>query len=76
MSEIEWLDVFGDNLREMLQEAKMTQSDLACEADLSVSNISRYIGKQQLPSLKAIINISYALGCNVSDLIDFGEKID
>lgn len=75
MSELEWIDIFGDNLAEMLDEARMTQRDLADAAGLSESSISRYINKEMAPSFKAIINISYALDCSVDDLIDFGDMI-
>lgn len=76
MSELEWLDIFGDNLAEMLEYANMSQRDLADEAGLSESTISNYINKRKIPSLRAIINIAYALDCDLTDLIDFGDKID
>lgn len=76
MSELQWLDIFADNLRDMLKEAKMTQKELAYESGLSKSSISKYILKQQIPNLRAIINISYALNCDVSELIDFGDRIE
>ena len=76
MSEITWMDIFGDNLRDMLKEANMTQRELAEEACLAESTISEYINKQKTPGLKSIINISYALDCSMDDLIDFGDTID
>lgn len=75
MSEIEWIDIFGDNLDEMLYEANMTQRELADAAGLSESAISQYIHKQKAPGFKAIINIAYALDCSIDDLIDFGDRI-
>lgn len=75
MSELEWLDIFGDNLRDMLEDANMTQRDLADEAGLSESAISQYIHKQKIPSLKSIINIAYALDCSMDELIDFGSRL-
>lgn len=75
MSELDWLDTFGDNLADMLYGARMTQSELADETGLSEATISKYINKIQLPGIKAIINIAYALDCDVADLIDFGDKI-
>ena len=76
MSELEWLDIFGDNLRDMLIDAHMSQRELAEISCLAESTISSYIHKQKKPSLKSIINISYALDCDVSELIDFGDKIE
>lgn len=75
MTELEWMDIFGDNLKSLLEESKMTQIELAEEAGIDKSVISRFIKKERIPSLKSIINIAYALDCNVSELIDFGDKI-
>ena len=61
MSEQEWLDIFADNLLDMLNEANMTQRDLADETGLSEAAISQYIHKRKIPGVRAIINISYAL---------------
>ena len=75
MSEFEWLDIFGDNLKSMLAGAGMTQNDLAIETGISKGAISSYINKQKTPTIKSIINIAYALDCSIDDLIDFGECI-
>lgn len=75
MTEVEWLDIFGDNLKSMLEHANMTQIELAEYSGLSKAAISRYINKERIPSLRAIINISYALECDVGELIDFDEPI-
>jgi transcriptional regulator with XRE-family HTH domain len=75
MTETEWLESFGDNLGSMLYEAKMTQKELAAAAGLSEASISSYLNKRKLPSIKAIVNISYALDCDFADLIDFGDMI-
>lgn len=75
MSEIEWLDIFADNLVERLSDANMTQKELAEEAMLAESTISQYIHKVKTPGLRAIINIAYALDCSIEDLIDFGAMI-
>ena len=75
MSELEWLDIFGDNLREMLLETNMTQGELANETGLTEAAISNYINKKRVPTLRAIVNIAYALGCDTDELIDFGDTI-
>lgn len=75
MTEAEWLDIFSDNLIDILNEQGYSQEELAYETNLSQSTISKYINKKQMPSLKAIINIAYALDCSIDELIDFGEKI-
>lgn len=75
MTELEWMDIFGDNLKEILKEANMSQNDLARKTGIERSTISRYVNKICMPSLKSVINISHALNCDLSDLIDFGDKV-
>ena len=75
MSEVEWIEIFGDNLASLLDDARMTQRELADETGLSDSTISRYLNKQMAPSFKAIINISYALDVSIDELMDFGDRI-
>lgn len=76
MTEVEWLDIFANNLVEMLEDANMSQRELADIAGLSEGAVSGYINKRKIPSLRAIINIAYALDCSVEDLIDFGDVIE
>ena len=76
MTEIEWLNSFANNLMRMLYECKLTQKDLADMTGLSEATISKYIRRQQMPGIKAIVNIAYAIGCNTDDLIDFGDTIN
>lgn len=76
LSEIQWLRMFGDNLRYLLDEYHMTQKDLAEMTGLSEGTISKYINRTQMPTVRAIINISYALDESVDDLVDFGERIE
>lgn len=71
-----WIDTFGDNLTELLEERDMTQLELARDSGLSVGSINAYIHKQSPPGIKAIINIAYALDIDVGELIDFGDCID
>ena len=52
MTELEWMKVFGDNLRDILKEYGMTQKDLAEEAGLTEAAISYYIHGQKIPSMK------------------------
>lgn len=75
MSEVEWLEIFGDNLLDMLDEANMTQRELADATGLSESTISKYIHKQAVPGVKALVNIANVLNCSMDDLIDFGDRI-
>lgn len=75
MTELDWLDAFGDNLAEMLFERGMTQQELANRTGLAKSTISDYIHKVKLPGIRAIVNIAYALDMDVNELVDFGDTI-
>jgi transcriptional regulator with XRE-family HTH domain len=72
----EWIDIFGDNLAEILEEKGMSQYDLANDANLSPGSVSAYINKQSPPGIKAIINIAYSLDMDVDELVDFGDRIE
>ena len=75
MTEHRWLDLFCDNLIARMSEYHMTQSELAELSGLSEGTISKYMHKTQIPSVRAVVNISYALNCTVDELVDFGSKI-
>lgn len=76
MSEVEWMRIFAGNLRSWMDELRITQSELAEEANLAESTISNYINQVKMPSVRSVINLAYALDCTVSDLIDFGDMIE
>lgn len=75
MSELEWLDIFAGNLAEILWEIGMTQKELAELTGLSEGTISKYLTRQQMPGVKALVNIGYALNIDLNELIDFGDRI-
>lgn len=76
MSEVEWMDIFGDNLVDLLKEARMTQHELAEAAGLTDAAISNYINKRRMPNVKALINISEALDVSLDELMFFGDTIE
>lgn len=76
MTQIEWKEIFGSNLSEILEEKGMSQSQLAKDAGLSKSRINDYINGHATPTIFAIINIAYALDMDINDLVDFDERID
>lgn len=76
MTELDWLDAFGDNLVYMMKSSNVTQRELSYFTGLSESAISSYINKRKIPGIKAIINIADALECTVSELIDYGDRIE
>ena len=75
MSELEWLDIFGDNLVSLLKDARMSQRELADAAGLSEATISSYIRKRKMPSIRAVVNIAYVFGISMDELIDFGDMV-
>ncbi len=76
MTQREWQNIFADNLESILIEKGMNQSQLARDADLSVSRISDYVNKRAVPSVFAIINMAYALDMSIDELVDFDERVD
>lgn len=76
MSKIEWMEMFGDNLKSLLDEKKISQQGFAQELGISESTVSNYILGKRMPDVRMILKISYILDCDLYDLIDFGEMID
>lgn len=76
MSEQEWLDIFADNLRDIMEEKRVSQHELSRDTGIAQSTISRYLTKRQMPGVKAIVNIAYALDCDFDELMDFGDMIE
>lgn len=75
MSEYEFMDIFGDNLRDSLIVARMSQNELARRSGISKITISRYVNKQRFPTLKNLINIAVALHCRLDDLVPAYDHI-
>ena len=75
MSETEWMQIFGDNLRDMLEEARMSQSELADEIGVTQSTVNRYIHGLAMPSVKSLVNICHVLDATLDDILYFGDKI-
>ena len=76
MSQQEWLDIFGDTLASILEEQQISQKELSRLTGLSESTISRYINKLQMPNMRAIINISYALNWSFEDMLNYGSMLE
>ena len=69
MSELELMDIFVDNLKSKMDEVGISQAELAMEAGLYKSTISRYLSRERLPNIRALVNICYVLECNLDELI-------
>ena len=75
MSEVEFIDIFGDNLRDSMEMFGYNQQQLAEEARIAQSTLSRYLNKQMMPTIPALINLTFALDCEISDLIPTYEPV-
>lgn len=69
MSKEEWLYDFITNLRSLMEKKHMSQVELSKKSKLTRQTINNYINGKQYPSAIAIVNLAYALGCDISDLI-------
>lgn len=76
VSEMDWVRGFSYKLKRLLDEWGMTQKELAEETGISEATISRCLNGECMPSIKTVVNIGYALGCDTGDLINFYDKID
>ena len=75
MTQSEWKTIFGNNLLDLLRDKRMTRAELAKDAGLSKGRVSEYINGTATPSIFAIINMAYALDMDVSELVDFDDRI-
>lgn len=69
ISELEAIEIIGDNLRDIMKDARISQNKLAKESRLTQATISRCLNKQYMPSVKTIMNLCYALNCDYNDLL-------
>lgn len=76
MNKESWLEEFGNNLRNVIQEEGITQKQLAKESNIDQADISRYVSGMQMPSAKAIVNLAHALNRDTDELINFDEMIE
>lgn len=75
MSEMSWMKTFGNNLNYFMEQADMSQEELARATGLTQASISRYASGTQMPGIRAIINIAHVFGVTTDELIDFGDMI-
>jgi transcriptional regulator with XRE-family HTH domain len=75
MTQTEWKHIFAHNLVDILNEKGMSQRQLAMDSGISTATISEYINEMRMPGVAAVINMAYALDMEVSELVDFGERV-
>lgn len=68
---IKFLRLFGDNLRNLRRKQNLSQEDLAYEADVSISQISRMERGIINTSIRQLCMIANAMGLKPRALLDF-----
>lgn len=76
MSEVEWIHIFATNLKEIMEEQGYSQRDLADSINVSEASISYYLKEKKMPGARTLVNMSYELGIDLNDLMDFGDRIE
>lgn len=75
MTENELMKEIGKNIEYCIEDARMSQKELAKHINVSESTISMYIKGERMPTVKNIINISYALCCDIEELVGFNDEL-
>ena len=76
MSEVEFIDIFRDNLRSLMEERGYTRRELARESRISHVTISRYLNKERMPTAKSLVNLAFALECDLDELVPTYDYVD
>lgn len=76
MTKDDWIDIFGDNLIDILKDKNMSQLELSRASGVSTAMISDYIHKWSAPGLLAAINMARALDMTLEEFIDFDDDIE
>ena len=76
MTECEWIRIFAGNLAEIIEESGYSQREVAKMTKIPQPVLSRYVNGRVIPSVVNIIKLSYALNCDIRDLIDFGDIVE
>lgn len=75
MTEQNYLEAFAHNLDYIMQDEGINQSELAKRSNIGKSTISKYLNAKQMPTMKTISNICYALGCEFEDIIPLTSSL-
>ena len=66
-----WKREFSSNLIKMMADKGCDQTYLSEICDISQQSISNYLNKKAIPNCYTASKLAKALGCTVSELIDF-----
>lgn len=75
ISQYRFLKEFGENLKAELEDSRETLEELSEDSGVSIASLSNYVNGNQIPSLKAFINIMFALDLEPEDLVDFNRRV-
>lgn len=75
MTEMDYLESFAYNLNYIMRDESVSQSELARRSKISKGTISQYLNAKQMPTMKAISNICYALDCEFEDIIPLTSSL-
>ena len=75
VSEKDYLDIFSDNLRELMESGGWTQQTLSEDSGISQASISGYLNGTKMPGLRSVQNICIVLGISLDDLLPYGGII-
>ena len=75
MTEQNYLEAFAYNLDYIMQDEGINQSELAKRSNIGKSTISKYLNAKQIPTMKTISKICYALCCEFEDIIPLTSSL-
>lgn len=69
MTELEFCQIFADNLRYEIMNSGYSHYELAFESYLDESTINKCLKGDRIPSVRTLVNLACALECDITDLI-------
>lgn len=71
-----YLKAFGENLKDLRNEKKLTQLELSKRSGLSLSQVSRMERGARGPSVTALMDLAYGLKLHPKTLLDYKFEKD
>lgn len=75
MKEMDWRRDFARKLKAKMNERGLSVRELGRRADVAPTTISGYLNLRYMPSVRGVVNITHALGCDINELMDISELI-
>lgn len=76
MTEKTWRKLFALRLQELIERQGLTMNLLSAISGIGEPAIYRYTHCLRTPKVTTALKLAYTLGVDISELIDFGEKVD